>query len=242
MEDRHFWHAARNGWILRALEMQGVRPPARVLEVGCGSGAVASALHDAGFQVTGIDPAEVLIRKAHQRCPAATFIAGNLSDLPADHGPFDAICLFDVLEHVTDPRSLLQMAAARARPGALVIATVPALRSLHTVIDDLSGHKKRYEPGELAELMRQAGLRDVAEYGIFRWITSLLRFFRRRAVAEDAAQLGPERRKQIMAANMRLPPRPIDLALRILCTLERLTFSRARDRPGATALAVARVV
>lgn len=44
MEDRHFWHASRNRWILSALKQHAVLPPAKVLDVGCGSGAVSRAL------------------------------------------------------------------------------------------------------------------------------------------------------------------------------------------------------
>ncbi len=69
MEERHFWHRARNRWILRALARRAVHPPAPLLEVGCGGGAVTMALHRAGFTVTGVDPSEPLVRKAYERCP-----------------------------------------------------------------------------------------------------------------------------------------------------------------------------
>src|SRR5689334_17673224 len=107
MEERHFWHAARNRWIERALERYGAPPPARILEVGCGSGAVACALARRGYSVVGVDTAEVLVRKADRRCPSVTFVAGRVEQLAAELGPFDVVGFFDVLEHLDDPDRLL---------------------------------------------------------------------------------------------------------------------------------------
>src|SRR5262245_11432961 len=81
MEDRHFWHAARNRWIEQALLHYGVAPPARVLGVGCGSGSVSSTLSRRGYALVGVDTAEVLVRKAHERVPHATFIVGSVAQL-----------------------------------------------------------------------------------------------------------------------------------------------------------------
>ena len=45
MEDGHFWHRARNRWILRKLAERGMPAGGAFLEIGCGSGAVTRALH-----------------------------------------------------------------------------------------------------------------------------------------------------------------------------------------------------
>jgi len=246
MEDRHFWHAARNRWILRALRAGGVQPPAAILEVGCGSGATARCMHLGGYRLTGIDTAEPLIRKAHERAPDATFIAGEVERLPATAGPFDALCFFDVLEHLDDPVSLLRQSLRLARPGALVLATVPGLRALHSVIDDISGHKKRFEPGELARLLSAAGLVDVDERGIFRLIMLALKRFRSKSASRNgqraASALTLDEKRALMIDNFRIPWRPANLALNLVCALEeKLGYRLARNRPGASFLASGRV-
>jgi SAM-dependent methyltransferase len=242
MEDRHFWHRARNRWIARALAAAGVTPPARVLEVGCGGGAVASYLVSRGYQVTGIDTAEVLIRKADARCPAASFIAGNLEALPPSQPPMDVIAFFDVFEHLDEPQHLLQSALAHLRPGGLCIATVPALPELWSVVDRLAGHKKRYQPGELRTLLGAAGLTDVTERGIFRAMLPFLRRTRRQAGAPGAdGALSRAEHRSIMVKDMRVPPLPLNAALSLCCTLERtLGFARARERAAPTLLATGR--
>ena len=241
MEERHFWHAARNEWIRAVLERHGAFAPAQVLEVGCGSGAVSCYLQRLGYQVTGVDTAERLVRKAASRCPAATFVAGDVARLPAQcRGPYPVIGFFDVLEHLAAPEKLLESALRFAAPNALVVATVPALRRLHSVVDDLSGHKRRYETGELARLLSSAGAVNVSEYGIFRLLLPQLR--RHRTASEANLRAGSDAATRVMLDNLRIPPAPVNSLLRGICTLERLAgLDHARNRPGATLIAAGRL-
>lgn len=238
MEDRHFWHAARNRWIGRALRHHGVRAPARVLDVGCGSGAVARALARLGHSVVGIDTAEVLVRKAHERLPQATFVAGSVEHLDPALGPFDVISFFDVLEHLDDPVALLRQALTHARPGALVIATVPALSALFSAVDVLSGHKRRYELGELERAFAEVDLVDIHAHGVFRLLWPLLRVRRTETRVPDDALL----QRQLLLADMRVPPFPVNQLLYWACALEaRLGFGLAEARPAPTLLVAGRV-
>jgi len=241
MEDHHFWHRARNGWILDALAEYGSPPPRSLLEVGCGSGAVSRALAQAGYQVTGVDTAARLVGKAQERCPSATFVIGEVAKLPAGcRGPFPIIGLFDVLEHVEDPAGLMTDALAWSAPEALAIATVPALRSLHTVVDDLSGHKRRYEREELAALFTSVGLRDVVVHGIFASTLAIQRFeLRRRRPPEDPTS--EQERIRVMTHALRVPPFPLNAALGWLARAERWRgLAAASLRAGASYLVVGR--
>jgi 2-polyprenyl-3-methyl-5-hydroxy-6-metoxy-1,4-benzoquinol methylase len=241
MEERHFWHKARNRWIHRALKAGGVRSRAAILEVGCGSGAVSTFLHSRGYDVTGIDTAASLVRKAHERCAAATFIVGDISKVPASR-LFDVVGLFDVLEHLDRPEDLLRACFPHARPGSLFIATVPAQRVLHTVIDDLSGHKRRFEAGELAALFGRVGLREIEERAIFR-LTAAFQSYARRSAAgiQTASTLTAEAVESLWIDNFTIPSAPVNWVLESLCAVERcLAFDRAKNRQGASLLAIGR--
>ena len=239
MEDGHFWHRARNRWILRALERRGVKPAASFLEIGCGAGAVTRTLHKAGYTVTGVDPAEVLVRKAAERCPDVRFVVAEVAALDASaYGPFEGIGYFDVLEHLDDPAGLLTTSLRLAAPNALIIATVPARRSLGTVIDDLSGHKRRYEPDELGALLQRCGLVDIEEQGIFRLTEPLQRWSRRRLAEHTLDALSPAEAERTLRRNVRVPPWPINAAMDLLCRLEARSalprrLARRCSRPGA---------
>ena len=78
--------------------------PVRVLEVGCGDGALARALADAGYDVLAIDPV----------APAGPlFLRTTIEDLD-DPGPFDAVVAGRSLHHVVDLDAVLAKVAQLA--------------------------------------------------------------------------------------------------------------------------------
>lgn len=95
---------------------------ARVLEVGCGTGAIARIIaHRPGIEtVVGIDPSPVLIAKAREIARDLTnvsFEEGDGSGLPIDDASFDAVVVHRVLSHVPNPEGVLAEAYRVIRPG-----------------------------------------------------------------------------------------------------------------------------
>ena len=159
-EDRHFWHLLRNRIIEGRLRSLGLRPGMRILDLGCGSGCVAAHLGRRGYEVTGVDGHESLLETARSRAPHQLWLCRDLArgtrDLfPRTTPPFDAVALFDVLEHLDDPASALVDALAWTKPGGVVVGTVPALMLLWSSIDERSGHKLRYSRKTLAALLER---------------------------------------------------------------------------------------
>jgi ubiquinone/menaquinone biosynthesis C-methylase UbiE len=79
------------GAILPRLDL---RPPASVLDVGCGTGALCSALHELGFVVTGIDPAVKMLDIAKKKNVQADirFVQGSaMAGLPFADNEFDCV-------------------------------------------------------------------------------------------------------------------------------------------------------
>lgn len=94
----------------------------RVLDVGCGRGALARALVARGGEVSGIDPSSEAIRMAQEAVPQARFAAAGAERLPYADAHFDAVVLLNSLHHVP----LEAMAAAldealRVSRGPLLI-------------------------------------------------------------------------------------------------------------------------
>lgn len=107
------------------------RPPARVLDLGVGTGRELSALLDAGLEVTGVDvSSEMLARCARRARPIPLVRADFWAPLPLPDESFDAaLALHGTLAHPPDDAAYEALGAELARvvvPGGVVVAEVPA--------------------------------------------------------------------------------------------------------------------
>jgi SAM-dependent methyltransferase len=100
-----------------------VRQGARVLDVGCGAGDFLVAAKERGLRPTGIDVSEDGARLCRQRGLEA--VAGDF--LTEDFGTeFDAVTMWDVIEHLRDPGAFFHRARDVLRQDGLFIGKVPA--------------------------------------------------------------------------------------------------------------------
>ncbi len=110
---------------------------ARVLDVGCGSGDFLAAATERGFQPTGIDISEAGAELCRQR----GFEAFSGDFLTADVGTeYDAVTMWDVIEHLRDPGAFFQRSRDLLRTGGLFVGKVPAFGPISV---GLSNHVPR---------------------------------------------------------------------------------------------------
>jgi len=96
-------------------------PPARVLDVGCGTGHYAGALAADGYDALGVDLDAAMIAYARSHYPAATFQVMNMVDIAGLEGPFAGVaCIGNTAAHLNqDEFAAFIDAVARIRiPGA----------------------------------------------------------------------------------------------------------------------------
>ena len=89
-------------------------------------------------------------------------------------GEFDCILACEVMEHLEDDRLFLQKLFSSLKPGGQVLISVPARQCFWSIHDELVGHLRRYEKGELIALAEECGFINVRviSYG-FPWINLL---------------------------------------------------------------------
>ncbi len=106
----------RNPWIISCL-----KPNSRVVDLGCGAGFLTNALALAGHMVTGVDLSKGSLEMARMSdaTHSATYIEADATEVPLPSRSFDAVCAMDLLEHVADPRKVVQEAARLLKPGGL---------------------------------------------------------------------------------------------------------------------------
>lgn len=96
----------------------------RALDVGCAAGFCMQALRERGFEVHGVEVSPAIAAHAIERLRFETVHVGTLDTAPFPEAWFDLITMWDVIEHVVDPRALLRRARALLKPGGkLVVET-----------------------------------------------------------------------------------------------------------------------
>ena len=112
------------GPILSILKTHNCRT---VLDIGCGNGALSSAIASNGYQVKGIDHSLSGVDIAKQTNQQVEFEQHDiLSPLPDDYSSkYDAVISVEVIEHLLLPRKLMQNAYHSLKPGGIFILTTP---------------------------------------------------------------------------------------------------------------------
>jgi 2-polyprenyl-3-methyl-5-hydroxy-6-metoxy-1,4-benzoquinol methylase len=110
--------------VLDWLQVAGAR---RLLDLGCGNGALAALIARQGIEVVGIDASSSGVRFARESVPEATFIQASLEvPLPVHlHGSFDAVIAVEVIEHLLRPRVLCARVKEALGPEGRFILSTP---------------------------------------------------------------------------------------------------------------------
>lgn len=159
-------------------DLAGVRAGQRVIDVGCGPGALTSVLVErlGPGAVTAVDPSPPFVEAARDRNPGATVLQASAEQLPFANDTFDAALAQLVVHFMTDPVGGLAEMARVTRAGGMVAACVwdhaggqgplglfwPAARELDKDVTD-EANLPGARAGDLTRLLTAAGLEGVTE-------------------------------------------------------------------------------
>jgi len=116
---------ARVGWAMDFVENNDVKT---VLDLGCLDGYTLLTLaHHYGITGTGVDLSEEGIQIARERSgEGLNFVNTSIEDyLSSTDEKFDLIIMFEVIEHVLDPKDITDMMENLLAPGGSVMITTP---------------------------------------------------------------------------------------------------------------------
>lgn len=231
---RHPWWEARSKLTLRLLKDLGVRPPARVLDAGCGWGTTLEALERAGYRAAGMDVSRRTLERL-DRSDRALFIADLTRELPDGIEAFDAVLALDVIEHIDDDRGAVARLSELVRPGGVLIVSVPALPDFFTEFDAIQGHRRRYLPESLRAAFSDSPLELERTFWWGRWLVPLLGRQRRKTKGR-AGESAVETYRRYLS----LPPWPGPAVMRLGFALEQKRALQGRLATGTSLFAVAR--
>jgi SAM-dependent methyltransferase len=160
LEANSFWFRARNRIIVRMFRKY-LRQPARprVLEIGCGTGFVLSALHaQQRFDLVGAEQHVAGLVWARRRLPEVEFVQLDARHLPYQ-AAFDAVGAFDVIEHIPEDEAVMASVHRALRPNGLFIVTVPQHAWLWSAADEQAHHQRRYSRAELRTKLERNGFK-----------------------------------------------------------------------------------
>jgi SAM-dependent methyltransferase len=159
-------------------DFAGVAGGQRVLDVGCGPGALTTELvaRLGPASVAAVDPSEPFVAAARERHPGVEVQCAAAEELPFATDEFDAALAQLVVQFMADPVAGLREMARVTRKDGVVAACVwdhaggqgplslfwEAARELDPDVEDESERAGTRE-GHLAELFEGAGLREIAE-------------------------------------------------------------------------------
>jgi 2-polyprenyl-3-methyl-5-hydroxy-6-metoxy-1,4-benzoquinol methylase len=191
-EQRRFPHIVENLqnalYTLRVREVEAVAnsEPGRVLDVGCGRGVLLQEFRRRGWEVQGTELSEQAASYARQTLKIPVEI-GSLETIhfPANH--FDAIVLWHVLEHVTNPRALLAEINRILKPGGVLLVSVPNFSSFEARVCkdkwfhlDVPRHITHFSDTTLQQMLGEKGFEVrhktgfAPEYDFFSFVQSAL--------------------------------------------------------------------
>ena len=150
--------------------------PARVLEIGSGTGRDTAALAARGHHAIALDASFEALGLTARAAPALIgrgIVAGDAFHLPFPDGAFDAVFHQGVLEHFANPAAFLAENFRVTAPGGLLVVDVPQRwhpwtaikRALIRVDRWFAGWETEYSIDELEELVAAAGYVLVESYG-----------------------------------------------------------------------------
>lgn len=134
----------------------------RLLDVGAAAGLFVKAAKEAGWDAVGVEPCRWLADYARSKLGldvrTATLLEARLPE-----ASFDAVTMWDVLEHLADPSAELREAARIIKPGGLLLINFPDFSSVLARLAGrrwwflLSMHLYYFTPATLKKMLEQAG-------------------------------------------------------------------------------------
>jgi SAM-dependent methyltransferase len=111
---------------LKAIERY-FEKPGKLLDVGCAAGFFLAVARERGWDPHGVEISDFAASYAQKQ--GFDVLKGTLEEYPATAASFDLVTLWDVLEHLKDPKESLKRIHSLLKPGGHLVLTTPAIDS-----------------------------------------------------------------------------------------------------------------
>ncbi len=155
-------------WGFRLDAIARFKKSGAILDLGCSAGSFLESMRSASWKLFGIEMSAKAARTAEERTGARVFV-GDILDAPFPPESFDVVTCFDVLEHVYEPRKVMQRIADWLKPGGIFYVLVPNIDSAEARVFrsywhglELPRHLFHFSPKSLRFLAESVDLHEVS--------------------------------------------------------------------------------
>lgn len=143
----------------------------KLLDVGCGPGHLIEEARKLGYDAIGVDPSATAVAHAQSKLGRDAAINAPYTKELFPENSFDLITLVHVIDHVVEPKRLLETMRYHLKPGGYAFI---ATHNIDSWLAKLTGkgfiawsvqHITYYTPESLREMIRRAGLSPVSTRG-----------------------------------------------------------------------------
>ena len=161
-EHRRIFRMPEQYWLVSQLEEYGLSSGATILDIGCDKGYFIDQARRFGYQVQGVEPSYT----ARSYCEKAGIqVYASMNEID---GKFDAITMWHVLEHFTNPQGLISECANKLRTDGLLFIRVPDFESRwskllrsYWIWFQPKNHYIHYSKSSLTMLVEQHGFETI---------------------------------------------------------------------------------
>lgn len=151
----------------------------KMLDLGCGTGYHLAKYRVRGFELTGVDGSEEMLKQARTINPDIEFYQGDVTNVPLPDASFDYLVCIEVLRYLPDIEPCVREIARLLKPGgtALVTAAPPFQASLYPLVNKITAraqvgnltHLKQFfhSAGKLRSEFGAAGLGSIEVHGVY---------------------------------------------------------------------------
>jgi SAM-dependent methyltransferase len=220
LERTYWWFVGVRAIVDRLLADAGLEGSlGRVLDVGCGTGAILEELRERSTEAFGVDIAPEALRFCAKRGLGGLALANALA-VPFPTGHFDVVTAIGIVEHLDDDEAFLAEMHRLVRPGGTLVLLTSSFPWLWSMHDVANRHRRRYYLRGFREQMRRAGFEPVRfshmNFLLFPALAPALLLHRR------IFGLKSDRPQRILPR----PPRIINAALTAILRLEARLIAR----------------
>lgn len=157
LEQSYWWFVGVRAMVERLLKLSGMSGPlGRVLDIGCGTGALLEQLTERGDQVWGLDNSQEGLQFCRKR-GLTNLVLADATQLPFESGYFDLITAIGIIEHLKDDQAALAEIWRVLKPRGVVILLTSSFPYLWSMHDTANNHQRRYYLRPLRSRIEQVG-------------------------------------------------------------------------------------